>query len=192
MITGPQLRAAFVDDATMHYFRHKLPDLGHDELCARLEETLKFLFISSECTGAIPVAREIDEVWHLWILQTAEYAQLCGALPGGEFVHHSSNDYLRYFDDTVGRGNPLDEDVRMLATYVRNFGPLEVTRIKYWRLASDLAARGWSAHEINGWLDRGEAMASGAARDARTRRAHATPRRGNAGNPRETPRHSQW
>jgi hypothetical protein len=45
-----QAVAAFLDPPMLHYFRCKFANLPADELQARIEETLKFLFISHECT----------------------------------------------------------------------------------------------------------------------------------------------
>ncbi len=152
-MTNDQLAAAFLDPPMLNYFRRKFAELPADELQARIEETLKFLFISHECTGAIPVSREIDAIWHAWILQTREYATLCERLPARDFIHHSSNDYLRYFDPAVGERDDLMQDVRMLALYVANFGPFEAGRTKYWLFAGHLLERrGWSVEQLNDWL----------------------------------------
>jgi hypothetical protein len=175
MITNRQLRAAFVDDATLQYFRRKLPDIGEDEVRARLEETLKFLFIASACSGATPVTREIDEVRHLWILHTAECAPLREAPENGACGH------FRGSPEAVGNRGPR-EDVKMLALYVRNFGPLDPARVKYWLLATELMRRGWSVGEINDWLG-----ARDVANLARTRRRRsatlARPKRGRTNRP---------
>jgi hypothetical protein len=153
VISGPQLREAFLDAPMWHYFKCKLRDVEEAELLLRIEETLKFLFIAGECTGSIPVSREIDDVWHLWILQTQEYMRLCEQLPQGSYIHHSSNDYLRWFDPAVGEGQPLAEDVKMLALYVRNFGPFEPERVRHWLLAAHLVQRcGWTVGSLNDWL----------------------------------------
>ena len=153
MIANEQLRAAFLDEPMLHYFKSKLPELPYHGLLARIEETLKFLYLASECTGPIPVSREIDEIWHYWILQTQEYASLCESLPTGTMIHHSSNEYLRYFDQTVGKNNDLALDVKMLALYVGNFGPFEPGRAKYWLFATHLVQRcGWTTQQLNDWL----------------------------------------
>jgi hypothetical protein len=153
MISNAQLAATFLDPPLLNYFRSKFAGLRDEELSARLQETLKFLFISHECVGAIPVSREIDDIWHAWILQTQEYAALCGRLPAGSFIHHSSNDYLRYFDPAIGEeSNPLN-DVKMLALYVANFGPFQAGRTRYWLLADHLVdRRQWSVEQLNDWL----------------------------------------
>jgi hypothetical protein len=96
MITEDMLKRAYLDDAMWHYFQRKLSAVPEAERLLRVEETLKFLFILSECDGPIPVAPEIDEVWHLWILQTREYMALCEQLPTGSYLHHCSYDYVRH------------------------------------------------------------------------------------------------
>lgn len=152
-MTNDQLVSAFLDPPMLHYFRCKFANLQADDLRARIEETLKFLFISHECTGAIPVNREIDDIWHAWILQTREYASLCERLPARGFIHHSSNDYLRYFDPAIGEQDDLGREVKMLALYVANFGPFEASRTQYWLLADHLLARRrWSVEDLNNWL----------------------------------------
>lgn len=152
-ITGRQLRETLLGPAMLHYFGKKLPDLAPAELEARVEETLKFLAIARFCSGPIPVTREIDDVWHYWILQTEEYQRLCAALPGGEFIHHSSNDYLEYADSEIAARDNVANDVKALADYVRNFGPFQESRVRYWAYASHLLRRlGWSVDDLNDWL----------------------------------------
>ena len=153
MRTHPMLSDALLDAPMRSYFQCKFNQLPAQELDLRIEETLRFLFISHECTGAIPVSREIDEVWHAWILQTQEYVALCEQLPTGRYIHHSSNDYLRYFDPTVGEHDELALNVKMLALYVDNFGPFEEARARHWLLASHLRQGvGWSLDMLNDWL----------------------------------------
>jgi hypothetical protein len=152
-ITGEQLRSTYLSPAMWHYLRKKVPHLSDMELEVRAEETLKFLGIATYCSGAIPVSKEIDEIWHYWILQTQEYKALCRAMHGQEFIHHSSNDYLEYADTNVRSRNSLLSDVRMLATYFSNYGPFYEPRVKYWLLASYLCEkRNWSVHQLNAWL----------------------------------------
>jgi hypothetical protein len=158
-IAGRQLCDAYLTAAMLHYFRKKLSKLTEVELRIRIEETLKFLVISNHCDGAIPVSRDIDEIWHYWILQTQEYEALCLSLPDGKFIHHTSNDYIEYFDRDIGKHDNLPLDVKMLATYVANYGPFEKSRVKYWLLASHLVEkRGWDIQELNDWLASGTRM----------------------------------
>ena len=142
IISGEDLRAVYLPPPMLHYFRRKLSDLCEEELLARVEEALKFLTIARFCTSAIPVTKEIDDVWHYWILQTQQYEALCRALPGGEFIHHSSNAYLEYDDPEISANWNVRADVEMLAIYVANFGPLAASRVQYWRLAVFLLEAG--------------------------------------------------
>lgn len=152
-MTDRSLSAALVDAPMSHYFRRKFADVPDEELDRRIEETLRFLFISHECHGSIPVSKAIDEVWHAWILQTQEYVALCDKLPTGRYIHHSSNDYLSFFDPLVGERDGLEDDVRMLALYVANFGPFDACRATHWRLANHFLQRcGWSVSDLNDWL----------------------------------------
>lgn len=147
------LSASLLDDAMRNYFRRRFSELPRAELDLRIEEMLRFLFISEECKGAIPVSREIDDIWHAWILQTQEYFALCEQLPTGRYVHHSSNDYLQHFDPRVGEQEDLHEAVRMLALYVANFGPFEERSARHWLLVKHMITKwGWTLREVNDWL----------------------------------------
>jgi hypothetical protein len=165
-ITGHQLCDAYLSAPMLHYFQKKFSHLTDSELRARVEETLKFLAISTYCTGAIPVSRDIDEIWHYWILQTQEYEALCSSLPRGTFIHHTSNDYIECFDRDIGKHDNLPLDVKMLATYVANYGPFEERRVKYWLLAAYLVEkRGWNILQLNDWLTSGSRASSAAGSD---------------------------
>ena len=153
-ISNQQLTEAFLSRQMRCYFEKKLPQIPPHEVGVRVEETLKFLNIAAYCHGNIPVSEEIDDIWHLWILETREYQKLCSQLQGGRFIHHSSNVYAEC-DSAAGElpTNELDEDVTVLGNYVLNYGPFEAERVKYWLLANHLVDTcGWSLERLNGWL----------------------------------------
>jgi len=154
MITNEQLRTAFLTPAMQHYFERKLADLPPCDVAARIEELLKFLNLTHHSHGPIPVSEEIDDVWHLWVMQTREYVQLCRALQGGKFIHHSSNEYEEYADPEVKvRPMDLQRTVTMLRAYVVNYGPFAADRVRYWPLASRLIEHmGWTVARLNDWL----------------------------------------
>ena len=161
MKTDRPLCAALLDASMAHYFRRKFAGLSDDELAMRIEETLRFLFISHECGGAIPVSKEIDEIWHAWILQTQEYITLCERLPTGRYIHHSANDYLSFFDPLAGEPDSLEQDVRMLALYLANFGPFDERRALHWLLARHLLKLcSWSVSALNEWLSEPRGVAA--------------------------------
>jgi hypothetical protein len=153
MITGRQLRDGFLDPQMHFYFERKLSSLSSEDVLAQVEELLKYLNMAVHCNGDIPVSKEIDEVWHLWILQTAEYEQLCTKLSGGVFLHHSSNDFA-LFTDPGAKDRKIDRTagIAILASYVMNYGPFEADRLKYWPLAAKLAESLGDVSRLNALL----------------------------------------
>jgi hypothetical protein len=153
MITGHQLREEFLGPQMRFYFERKLEPLPSDDVLVRIEELLKYLNMAVHCNGDIPVSKEIDEVWHFWILQTQEYDELCAKLSGGVFLHHSSNDYA-LFTDPGAKDRKVDRTtgIAILASYVMNYGPFEVDRLKYWPLADKLAESIGDLAQLNALL----------------------------------------
>lgn len=161
-ISNECLLAAFLPPRMACYFAKKLPALDAAERRIRIEETLKFLNIAVYCRGNIPVTRDIDDIWHLWILETQEYERLCGLLQGRRFIHHSSNAYIDCGDEAAWTPEQeLEEKLAALAMYVHNYGPFEPERIRYWKFAAWLVDDcGWSVEQLNGWLLRPAAVAA--------------------------------
>lgn len=140
MITGYRLREEFLSPQMHFYFERKLAPLPSEDVLVQIEELLKYLNMAVHCNGDIPVSKDIDEVWHLWILQTQQYEELCAKLSGGVFLHHSSNDYA-LFTDPGAKDRKIDRTtgIAILASYIINYGPFEADRLKYWPLAAKLA-----------------------------------------------------
>jgi hypothetical protein len=154
MISNERLRATFVTPAMAYYFERKLAPLPKAEVDARVEELLKYLNLATHSHGGIPFSDEIDDVWHLWIMQTKQYMQLCMKLQGGRFIHHSSNDYEEYVDKDL-RQRPIDlqRAVALLRAYVVNYGPFEAERVRYWTVAARVMEQlGWTVDRLNAWL----------------------------------------
>jgi hypothetical protein len=153
MITNQQLQEASLNQRMKYYFNRKLASLPAAEIDARIEELLKYLNMAIFFEGYIPVSKEIDEVWHYWILETAEYESLCRKLQGRVFLHHSSADYVSYVDPAAVSGElPIDLPlgIAILSSYVLNYGPFQPDRIKHWPLARQLMERlGWELDELN-------------------------------------------
>jgi hypothetical protein len=160
VLTNQQLRDMLLSSQMECYFQRKLADVPREELGPQIEECLKFLSIARHCRGSIPVTPAIDEVWHLWILETMEYSRLCASLGDGTYIHHTSN----VFTQCAGEAPPdntLEEDVATLGTYVLNFGPFEEGRVKYWRMASYLVTHGgMRLADLNSWLATGASTPS--------------------------------
>jgi hypothetical protein len=154
MIAREALRRAFLSPQMAYYFHKKLAPLPPAEIDLRIEELLKFLNLAVYSAGPIPVSKEIDDVWHYWVLETAEYETLCGKLPGGLFLHHSSNEYAEFLDANA-KEKEIDPaaQIAYLGAYVKNFGPFEASRVLHWPFATRLMDMfGWSLGDLNARL----------------------------------------
>lgn len=176
MITPEQLRKTFLSPAMKHYFDRKLAPLDSAAVDIRIEELLKYLNMAQYSHGGIPFSNDIDDVWHLWIMQTQEYSALCRKLQGGHFIHHSSNDYEDFTDPDV-RSRPIDlqRAIGLLASYVLNYGPFEAQRAVYWPVVLRLAeGLGWTLDQLNAWLGSVSAPVAAAVTTARADQRQVT------------------
>jgi hypothetical protein len=100
----PPTEAASVGLADLLRYRHegvvnrfaRLHGVSRERAEALFVETLKWLWLSRRAREAAPPdlvlsihpeIRGIDEMWHVFLLFTRDYAALCNELLGG-FVHH--------------------------------------------------------------------------------------------------------
>jgi hypothetical protein len=160
-ITGAELLEFYLAPQMEAYFLKKLSkSFSPDEIRVQIVELLKGLSIYHNCKGGIPFSEEIDEVWHLWILQTLQYAELCEKLPGKKFLHHSSVDYInKAIPADDGReiemfsSFEIERLLSFFASYVYNFGSLEEPVMKYWPKAQLLQeAQDLSLQQFNDYL----------------------------------------
>jgi hypothetical protein len=152
-ISDAELLCTFVTPQMMSYFQAKIPDLSPETLVLRVCELLKYLMLVEFCPGRILFGREIDDVWHYWILQTRQYAQLCDKLPGQFFRHHSSVAYRETANivQTAGSPEAVQRILSFFISYYRNFGPM--TDVACWptvRRVMDEA--GWDLGALNRFL----------------------------------------
>jgi len=159
MITDQHLRDAYLTPQMKHYFDRKLAPLSSDEVDIRIDELLKYLNMAEHHPGDLPVSSEIDEVWHYWILETREYAQLCSKLRQGAFLHHTSTVYSEYGTGSAA-GNDGDRKVNLerelgpLISYVKNYGRFGPSRVKYWTFATILMdLKKFSLEQLNDRLE---------------------------------------
>ena len=113
----------------------KFKHYRHNERNACLGELLKYLYLSSKYAVLsrtfIPVTQEVDNFWHELILQTRLYQQLCSRLPSQRMIHHESLEFDQY-QSNVEKNKLVDEVLRWMVLYVRNFGGMKEERAKYW------------------------------------------------------------
>ena len=156
-ISSAELRRGPLPSQMEQYFRMKLPEVREHVLQTRRDETLKFLNIAMYCDGPIPVIRDIDEIWHLWILETQEYAHLCDLLQGTPFLHHTSNVYLSGVEDSDDfLERRVEVQVEIPGTYFLNYGEFSAEAVPSWVFANHLVDDcGWSLDRLNGVVGRG-------------------------------------
>jgi len=154
VVSDQELLEKFVTLPLMRYFRAKLPTLKPEILERRLCELLKFLILVRFAPGRILFPKEIDDLWHYWILQTRQYAELCSRLPGGSLLYHSSNDYRESAQaEQVDRSEAIRRIISFFISYYRNFGPVTEERLECWPpLQKVMQQAGWDINELNAFL----------------------------------------
>jgi hypothetical protein len=112
----PNLRDNLVSLKMLAHLRQKLAKHLEKDVDLRLEELLKFLTLAAEIKmGFLPISPELDELWHLFILETQEYEALCRKL--GTFIHHTAIDALPFAGHAL-----VDSDLQFIVSYVKRFG----------------------------------------------------------------------
>jgi hypothetical protein len=176
-----ELFQSFVSPNLFTYFRVKCPEIESNELQIRLTELVKFLIQAHEFPGNILFGEDLDDLWHLWIMQTREYLKLCQSLPSREFLHHDSRDMptkplswaeVEKLADhmiaekaekgaaragaDVSQARIRENAERLLsffASYIENFGPLRAEAVHCWPPVMRLLRRmRWSVDEFNAFL----------------------------------------
>ncbi|QDQ16083.1 hypothetical protein FH965_02325 [Streptomyces spectabilis] len=105
----------------------------------QVTECLRYLYLVSRHPDRLsglflPVEQEIDEIWHYLILQTREYRALCTQrLPGGFLIEHRSIAYEDYQREP-GREQAIEEALRWIPLYVREFGPFDEGALPHWTI----------------------------------------------------------
>lgn len=136
-MTNNHLLTYYLTPHMANYFYKKLAHENKECVLLKICELLKYLTLSHHAEGEIPISHEIDEIWHFWILQTNEYSELMALLPSGQFIHHSSNDYLSNLGK-INENEKINRQISFLASYVHNFGALTQEALPYWPMAIHL------------------------------------------------------
>lgn len=123
----------------LRYFRDRTPDAPQDFVERQITECLRYLYLVSRYRDRLsglflPVEQDIDEIWHYLILQTREYRELCEErLPGRFFINHRSIAYEDYQEEP-GRAQALEEALRWIPLYCREFGPFDEGALPHWTM----------------------------------------------------------
>ncbi|MGW4049882.1 hypothetical protein ACWENA_03560 [Streptomyces sp. NPDC004779] len=133
------LLGASLHTEIVRHFTHRTPDAPVEFVERQITECLRYLYLVSrhreQLSGLfLPVEQDIDEIWHYLILQTREYRTLCeDRLPGRFFIHHRSIAYEDYQEEP-GRERALEEALRWIPLYCREFGPFDEGALPHWTI----------------------------------------------------------
>lgn len=134
-MVGEQELFELVDPKVRDHIISKFKHYQIDDLLACFSELLKFLYLTSKYPNLsrnfIPVTQEVDELWHALILQTLSYETMCSRFPGKRMLHHESMNFIDY-KSGIPKGDLVNEVLRWIVLYVRNFGELREDRLQYW------------------------------------------------------------
>lgn len=137
LMDNAQLLSHYLTQEMEAYFYKKLSQENPQYIKMKICELLKYFSICHFSPGDIPFNSEIDELWHLWILQTREYSELMRKLPSGQFIHHSSYDYENN-EEEQNEEQKINRQVSFLASYYYNFGEFTEGTIKFWPITACL------------------------------------------------------
>jgi hypothetical protein len=153
--SGKPDEPVFISDAMLKYFQAKMPDLDPDVLVRRVCELLKYLILVRFSPGRILFGKDVDDVWHYWILQTRQYSELCEKLPGKWFRHHSSTVYQEAAEqaEKVDIADALQRILSFFISYYRNFGPITEERLACWPTLQQVTREAeWDIDSLNDFL----------------------------------------
>lgn len=159
-VNNPRLRQLFEKIAPtfspnfmLALLPHECPQLALHELEIRTAEFLKFIYLRSLWVGGnegfVPVKKAIDEIWHVFIVQTREYERFCQALPGKVFLHHTTV-HLKDLERKQDRAFLIKEMLAWIPRYREYFGAFTPETAIYWMMPSFLQETlNMSLDEIN-------------------------------------------
>ncbi len=155
------LSSYYLSDA---YFYYLVEKSGYplEQASLLIEECLKMLMLLPNTKWFIPVSPAVDDIWHLMILETKCYQELCAHLPHKKFIHHQSVIYLNIQAklekketqiDLLQRKEVINEKVSWLISYVTNFGDFTSETVEHWNWAKEIIqSMSISIEELNKML----------------------------------------
>lgn len=114
-----------------------------------IEEYQKFFLLAGKVGlyGKIPVNADIDQIWHICILNTKEYAATCNK-HFGRFLHHEP-----ILKKLKSDSYDVAHQLRWLCCYHLNYGNYTEDNIVYWPHAHRISSQDtWSIERLNSML----------------------------------------
>ncbi len=135
-ISNKRLISEYLDETIINYFYRKFAYDPKDLVLAKVVEVLKYLLLADNMKGSdIPFNTELDDVWHLWILQTKQYSELMQRLPHKTFIHHYANEYVELEPKNITLKDRINTQFSYLLSYMANFGPFTGENIVFYSYA---------------------------------------------------------
>lgn len=152
-ISNDQLFSKYLPTQLEEYFYRKLSNQDPCYVKLKIAEILKYLSLAHHTPGEIHFNEELDEIWHLWILQTEQYYALMNELPEKKFIHHSSKEYITGLEIDLDEDDKIKRQLLFLINYNLNFGGFTEITIKFWPAAVALSeALSLNINELNEYL----------------------------------------
>jgi hypothetical protein len=153
-ITNNILIETYIDQKLIGYLIRKCSNLSHEDVVLRTCEVLKYLYFGKYGLGPIPFNQDLDDIWHLLILQTKQYREITEKMPHKRFINHSSTEYdLPKPLDDVQRRQELNRQISYLVSYIKNFGPISESAIQFYPVGFALFKRsGEDIIKVNEYL----------------------------------------
>lgn len=130
-----------------YYYLVEKSKLPLEEVAILIEECLKMLILLPYTKWFIPVSSQVDEIWHLMLLETKSYQDLCLSLPAKEFIHHQSILYINikgrlekknFHLNMEEKQQIIEEKISWLLSYVTNFGNFTEEAVIHWNWAREI------------------------------------------------------
>lgn len=140
----------YVSEHMLNAYRRAFDQWDSEKQEIALGEFVKFAILASYFGNIfVPCTRDIDQIWHKFILETKDYFSFCERIRPGNFLHHSGVTYDNYCEMKPAR-QVVEEDISVLASYRQNFGPFTEKTIGYWHFGNELRLRhGMTLDEFN-------------------------------------------
>ncbi len=118
-----------------------------DTTILALRELGRFLYMSSilDQKSAMPLIEAVDDLWHLLLIQTRIYREICADFPTKRYIEHQS--FMEFHE-----GKSDEDRLKLLAftsQYLTFFGNFDKESAQLWTIPSILLARGWDIDRVN-------------------------------------------
>ena len=111
---------------------HGIPS---SRLTTAIREYERFIYILGlfKTEVYLPISDEIDEIWHLCILDTEEYKKTCHKICG-RFIHHVPDNHINKAQ--LSESKKMKDSIAWIRNYVKIFGCFTEESLDFWPTVS--------------------------------------------------------